>query len=91
MHDEVVTELVGYIRMEQCETEWDNDHEMSRPRPGLKVLAKESLVWTVSLNCVVPYGIEYKEAQQGQDDEDQYTDIHKASDRDSRRRVDGVI
>lgn len=24
MHDEVVTELVGYIRMEQCETEWDN-------------------------------------------------------------------
>lgn len=61
----------------------------SEPRPALNSVSL-SLDYIVAPNDKVPYRIEYKQAQQTQDDQDQYTDVHQASYRNSRRRVWGI-
>lgn len=84
------------IRMEQCKRVGVLPRKKESVRPegereqgtytakGMSSLYSMSRDCSVALNVIVPYRIEYKEEQQGQDDEDQYTDVYKSPDRDSR-------
>jgi len=80
-HDKVVTRLVEYTGRAMRDRMGVLGRGRSLPRPGLHSVSRDC---TVALNGIVPYRIEYKEAEQAQDDEDQYTDVYKSPDRDSR-------